>query len=230
MFLPIIGLQYHEVELKIKFRPFSECITYDGVNGPVVDSKMTSASLYVDYVYLANAERKYFESKPLLYLIDQLQFGNLEQLSANTTTFKSRLEFNHPVKELQWVFIETDSVDNNDHFNFARRADTAKLMTSATLKTENIDRVFELDESYFRQVQPMLYHTRMTLKYIYNYSFSLRPEDSSPSGTMNFSRYSNVVMQFAMNTSNPGLYLYMYAINTNVLIMSNGMAGIGFSD
>ena len=102
-------------------------------------------------------------------------------------------------------------------------------MNTASMKTENLERFFQLDESYFRQLQPLNHHTRIPLKYIYCYSFALNPEDLFPSGTMNFSRYDNITMQFTMNTSNPAVYLYVYAINHNCLVIANGMAALAFS-
>lgn len=229
LFLPVIALQHHDIEIAIKLRPFQECVTYDGSTAPS-NSSITSASLYVDYVYLGEQERNFFKTKPLMYLIDQLQFNIREQIDASITTHTTRLEFNHAIKELQWVFVETDSVDNNDHFNFSRRSDVAKLMSTASMKTENLERFFQLDESYFRQLQPLNHHTRIPLKYIYCYSFAFNPEDRlSPSGTMNFSRYDNITMQFTMNTSNPAVYLYVYAINHNCLVIANGMAALAFS-
>lgn len=229
LFLPIIALQYHDIEICLKLRPFQECVTYDGSTEPA-DVSITDACLYIDYVYLSEPEREFFAQKPLMYLIDQLQYNNREQLAANVTKHVSQLEFNHAVKELQWVFVETDSVDNNDHFNFSRRSDIAKLMSTASMKTENLERFFQLNETYFRQIQPYNHHTRIPLKYIYCYSFAFNPEDRlSPSGTMNFSRYDNITMQFTMNTSNPAVYLYIYAISHNCLIVANGMAALAFS-
>ena len=228
LFLPIVALQHHDIEISFKFRPFQECVTYDGSVEPA-EVSMTAGSLYVDYVYLSQQERDFFSQRPLMYLIDQLQFSNREQINANSTTHSTRLEFNHPVKEIQWVFVESNSVANNDHFNFSRRSDVANLMASASMKTENLERFFQLNESYFRQVQPLNHHTRIPLKYIYCYSFALDPEDRfSPSGSLNFSRYDNITMQFTMNTSNPETYLYIYALNYNTLVIANGMAGIGF--
>jgi hypothetical protein len=229
LFLPVVALQHHDIEIEIKFRPFSECITYDGPTPPAT-VEMVSASFYVDYIYLSNEERRKFSTVPLMYMIDQVQFGQKEQVMQNSNMFKTRLEFNHAVKELHWVFIESDSVENNDHFNFARRADTQNLMQKATLKTENHDRFLDLDETYFRQLQPLKYHTRIPLKYIYSYAFGAKPEEMYPTGTMNFSRYSNIIIQCGMNSNNPELFFYVYALNTNTLVIHKGMAALGFNN
>jgi len=61
---------------------------------------MSSASLFVDYVYLDTEERKRFAQAQHEYLIEQLQFTGSE--SVNSLVQKFRLNFNHPCKALYW--------------------------------------------------------------------------------------------------------------------------------
>ena len=72
------------------------------------------------------------------------------------------------------------------------------------------------------------------MQYIYTYSFALSPEEHQPSGTCNFSRIDNAVLQLdytgvpALATEN--LNLNIYAVNYNVLRIMSGMAGLAFSN
>ena len=73
-------------------------------------------------------------------------------------------------------------------------------------------------------------------QYIYSYSFALSPEEHQPSGTCNFSRIDNAVLQlkydFATQTAiNTGtMSLNIYAVNYNVLRIMSGMGGLAYSN
>jgi len=65
------------------------------------DLRFSSASLFVDYVYLDTEERKRFAQAQHEYLIEQVQFTGAE--SVNSLQQKFRLNFNHPCKALYWT-------------------------------------------------------------------------------------------------------------------------------
>jgi hypothetical protein len=67
-----------------------------------LNSRDFTANLYVDYIYLDTEERKRFAQMSHEYLIDQLQIHGKETLTSYS--HRMRLNFNHPVKELIWVF------------------------------------------------------------------------------------------------------------------------------
>jgi hypothetical protein len=112
--LPLIALQYHEVVINIEFARASQCYIVGGIDeNPVpsmINANLQNASLYVDYIYLDTDERRRFAQVSHEYLIDQLQFTGEETFTGST--YKSRLNFNHPVKELVWVVQRSDVVDN----------------------------------------------------------------------------------------------------------------------
>ena len=65
---------------------------------------------------------------------------------------------------------------------------------------------------------------------IYSYSFALKPEEHQPSGTCNFSRIDNAVMQVGLNTVTTASKLDIYAVNYNVLRIMSGMGGLAYSN
>ena len=73
-------------------------------------------------------------------------------------------------------------------------------------------------------------------QYIYSYSFALSPEEHQPSGTCNFSRIDNAVLQLKYNQSNQtalateAMNLNVYAVNYNVLRIMSGMGGLAYSN
>jgi hypothetical protein len=110
----LIALQYHEVVINIEFSRAAQCYIVGGTDQSPIPSMLNpnlqNASLYVDYIYLDTDERRRFAQVSHEYLIDQLQFTGEETFTGST--YKSRLNFNHPVKELVWVVQRQDVVDN----------------------------------------------------------------------------------------------------------------------
>ena len=101
--IPLIALQYHEVKLNFEFSPLNKCVNRTANVSEAELSRLSfqSASLFVDYVYLDNEERKRFAQAQHEYLIEQVQFTGSESVSSLQQKF--RLNFNHPCKALYWV-------------------------------------------------------------------------------------------------------------------------------
>lgn len=95
--LPLIALQYHDVRLRLKLRPFRDLVNYSGTSVPQAVS-IDDGYLLVDYVYLDAEERKKFAQASHEYLIEQVQFTGAESLKNTTESY--RLNFNHPSKVL----------------------------------------------------------------------------------------------------------------------------------
>jgi hypothetical protein len=127
--------------------------------------------------------------------------------------------------------------------------------TTALLQLNGHDRFSVRYADYFRKVQNYEHHSRVprvysdidrkTLpqlsraQYIYSYSFALSPEEHQPSGTCNFSRIDNAVLQLTYGADSqasvPGantiaMNLNIYAVNYNVLRIMSGMGGLAYSN
>ena len=59
------------------------------------------------------------------------------------------------------------------------------------------------------------------------YSFALKPEEHQPSGTCNFSRIDNAVLNYTAVSEGK---FRAYAINYNVLRIMSGMGGLAYSN
>ena len=261
--LPLIALQYHEVKLNLELRPAIELMNNDAT--PSVTTGL-SCKLYVDYVYLDTDERRRFAQVSHEYLIEQVQFTGSESIAAASPTKNVTLNFNHPVKELIWVHLRNDfSTVNTDTgnrwFNYSGKTadDTSggcDSFTTALLQLNGHDRFSVRGADYFRKVQNYEHHTRVPRvrsdlvqdgdknfrQYIYSYSFALSPEEHQPSGTCNFSRIDNAVMQLGYgsdslakkaggsNAQTEAMNLNIYAVNYNVLRIMSGMGGLAYSN
>ena len=253
--LPLIALQYHEVKLNLELRTANELKNLDD---PVSSSGL-NCKLYVDYVYLDTDERRRFAQVSHEYLIEQVQFTGTETYTANSPSLNIPLNFNHPVKELVWVHVltasvETNSATGNRWFNYAgQTSDTTKSrdsFTSALLQLNGHDRFSIRYADYFRKVQNYEHHTRCPRvgneldfvdnrnQFIYSYSFALSPEEHQPSGTCNFSRIDNAILQIKYGADESAgflaqtgdMNLNIYAINYNVLRIMSGMGGLAYSN
>ena len=107
-------------------------------------------------------------------------------------------------------------------------------VVTAKLQLNGQDRFSEREGSYFDTVQPFQHHTRNPDTGINVYSFALRPEEHQPSGTCNFSRIDNAVLQLVLSSntvsSSDTAKVRVYARGVNVLRVVSGMAGVAYSN
>ena len=90
LFLPLIALQYHEVQLVCTCAP-NYATYFDTSKKP---------TLWVNYVLLDAEERRRFAAKQHEYLIEQVQRSTDVVQSGN----RMRVNFQHPVKEIVWCY------------------------------------------------------------------------------------------------------------------------------
>ena len=107
-------------------------------------------------------------------------------------------------------------------------------VVTAKLQLNGQDRFSEREGSYFDVVQPFQHHTRAPDTGINVYSFALRPEEHQPSGSCNFSRIDNAVLQLVLSSGTVSgtatAKVRVYAVNYNVLRVMSGMAGVAYSN
>jgi len=100
-------------------------------------------------------------------------------------------------------------------------------VVTAKLQLNGQDRFSEREGSYFDVVQPYQHHTRAPDAGINVYSFALRPEEHQPSGSCNFSRIDNAVLQLVLSSPTVSgtatAKVRVYAVNYNVLRVMSGI-------
>ena len=241
--LPLIALQYHEVKINIKFRQATDC--YHCTDAALAAPQL-NASLWVDYIYLDTEERRRFAQVSHEYLVEQLQFNSNVTVESQATNKKIDLTFNHPIKSLHWIIQ-----DENQHLGtginsnpltyqlpysrvpkYSLKAAARETFSTMKLQLNGHDRFSVRDADYFRKVQSHQHYDTSPRKYIYNYSFALRPSEHQPSGTCNFSRIDNARMNINFNANHvtANKTLKIYAINYNVLRIMSGMGGLAYSN
>ncbi len=130
--IPLIALQYHEVRIYFEFvqLQYLTVSTYGSGSAIVWTTKPTlDASLWVDYIYLDQEERKRFAQATHEYLIEQVQFPSTE--SVNTVNTRTRLSFNHPCKFLAWV-VRLGRYTSGNRFLGYHATDASAMLLQAT--------------------------------------------------------------------------------------------------
>ena len=235
--LPLISMQYTDVKIVVQFKPFDQCWFKLTTASPAVTLSMTKANLICNFIYLDVFERtKMAKQENIEFLIEQFQIGNPFQIQQNVLNANPRLFFNHPVKELIWMYRTQVATNANDYYNYANilNYNTPTQIKTAPFRDMKLrfngnDRFESVPETFFRLYQPYKYHSCGTLQYIYVFSFAIDPENMQPSGTCNFSKLDNVTMNLdCIDNIQEGI-LMVYATNYNILRIHNGMAGVMFS-
>jgi hypothetical protein len=238
--IPLVALQYSDVEFRIKFRKFDELWISSNGEAPVIPEgssayKITSCQVSVEYVYLDNKERKLFAKSNHEYLIKQIQYSLKNDILANEKKKTFNLNFNHPVLELIFV-VQNKKVKNkgpnsgNDWLNFSKTItypfkDSIK---SAKILLNGQERTPDFTAKELRFYNLFERHTGIPNNFIYMYSFSLKPEHYQPTGSCNFSRFDNKQLELEFEDGIEHSELKIYALNYNVLRFSMGLAGLAY--
>ena len=259
--LPLIAMRYHDVQINIKFRKLEECAYIEDCYTLFDALHIENASLFVDYVYLDSIERKRFARASHEYLIEQVQ--REEFTNVLSTKYTACLNFVHPSKELIWTCQanryrlnpnENNLILNPSNYSISYSGKGNPIL-EAEIQFNTHTRVQNLCGAYYNCVQPYQSHSNTPSDGINLYSFALFPELHQPSGSVNFSRISNIVVQLLLdekifenvcdivlkdNTCELGIPLSLaqiidevlltfYCTNYNVLRVMSGMAGLAFS-
>jgi hypothetical protein len=102
--LPLVSLIYHDLEFYIEFNSLNKCCFYNGSINLSTSILLNGCSLYIDYVYLEDDERKKFAQYTHEYLISQVQLLQYKNLIINK--YSINIDFVHPITQLFWIIKE----------------------------------------------------------------------------------------------------------------------------
>lgn len=251
--IPSIALYNNEIRLIVTFSEFKDLyVSSTGNLDPIIPNNSSKqllqqkqfniqkASLFVDYIYLDEDERRWFAQNEHTYLIDQVQ-RNIVSLDLTSIENVISLDFNHMVREIIWVVQDCINFKKvpgggNDWFNFSDTLSYLGIppddpMVEAKIWFEGRERFYPARKAkYFREVEPYKYHTNIPNNFIYVYSFALFPEKHQPSGACNFSMLDNATLNITLKDTLVEPQVLVFATNYNILKIDQGMAGLQFLD
>jgi hypothetical protein len=194
--------------------------------------------LECNYIYLEEAERRYFALQEHEYLIQQIQ--RREFTGLDVTAHLLEIDVTHPTSEIQWVFQRNDVDLYNQWNNYTNTLDNTLVYDSNTINKADIDAFddgknimynFKLifngrerfqtkDHHFFNLLQHYKYHTAIDIPDgIYTYSFANNPEKEQPTGSANFAGINKIEIQTLIkekplaDTFNYNMYLYTKSYN-----------------
>jgi hypothetical protein len=249
--LPLVALQAHPVRLILKLAPFqnlwwSSALGPTPAPGPCPTMEPvapTRIQLFGDYIFLEAPERHRFAAAEHEYLITQLQYSPRQSIPAGTLTANVPLTFNHACTEFIWTIQQTRMAAAHEWFNYSNRlnAGTGEVgvtltdpLNTAVLRLDGYERFQARQAPHFRITQPYQRHTVVPAganDYIYDYSFSLKPEAEQPSGSLNASKIDDITLHLTFPAGQPSAYeriVIVYTQNYNVLRIVGGLGGLGF--
>ena len=244
-YLPLVALYQHQVSLYFDFAAKNKVI---GDNTNLTNLSM-SVKLFGDFYFLDHNEKTKFAQSNHEYLIEQHQLNNNfhQTTSINNGSYELNsmdidLNFSHPVKYFTWVIVNEGTPGDNKGLGPCYFASmTQNSLYGNDGNSGNLEIL--LEGTTLEQELPMIFYTRLlpynyfkrvpALDRIGFYSFALNPFDPEPSGTCNFSKLynKNIKVVFANNNSDhiKQKQLYIYAVNYNVLTITNGMAQVRYA-
>ena len=211
--LPLVALQYHEVEIKVKFRSSA--------------SSLPTIKAYASYVFLDTAEREFFANNEHEILITQTQY----QPMTKTDTSVDLTYFNHPVKAVHIAASNDGSGANSPATRYTFQS--ASLYINGTALSENMSNV------YHQKVVPTRHCSVLPdvldQEPVTSWPFCLTMNKSQPTGTLNFSRIDTAKITINTPDSNAGggggvKVIRAYGVNYNILRIKNGMGGVAFGN
>jgi hypothetical protein len=225
--LPILSMQHQDIRLSFKLRNFKELINYDGLEPEQVS--ISKACLIAEYVYLDDILLNTFKNQNHMYIIEQTQFNEVESIPAFSGVHNSFLKFNNPIKEFVFACVQKSSIDSNNYFAYSNTLDDSALIDEISLVLDGRKKYEFLPEVYFRTITADAAHSVIPLKYIYYIPFSIRPEENQPFGSLNASRFNDIVLYLKLQSNNPDMILYSYALSYNVVKIENGLLSVEFA-
>ena len=226
--IPTCALTKQIVEVRIKLRPLSELVS--GANPENAIATLKKIAIDTEFVFLTDKERDYLMSRPIDYVITQLQMSKFV-MKAGENTKSVMLNFSHPVKELFFVSQSEKAVRDN-HPNRYNTISNVKLRFNNEL-------VFDRDRKFLVYEQALKYHisppeyvaaTNYKQSEFSMYSFALNPEMYYPTGQVNMSRIVHKLLTIEIDPINSvdDNKTRVYASNFNILRVNAGLAGLKF--
>lgn len=244
--LPLIALQYHEVEIKLRLCEFD--------NIPGINTNFTpKIKCYANYTFLDTSERVWFAKNPHEYIINQVQ-TNIFNVSVGPTSkdFNLPLNFNHPCSSLVWCFTPGPTY-HGQYTSVPGEQDEEVLgvLENATLLLNGQERFSTRKGSFFSDQGIWIgFDGNQTSSGVYAYAFGVHAGRPSPSGTCNFSRIDSSTLRIrtksaaVVNREIPGNVntdtmtmvgsgmlnqCIVFAPNYNVLRIQSGMGGLAYA-
>jgi hypothetical protein len=216
-------------------------ITVDSSNTSTINAGINmieSLDVFTRVIYLEPEESTFFKSKSTLqYLVDIFHIGlphEIENPNADTT-YTAIIDSNHPTKYLYWILQRKDVYDDHHYQNYtsehsvqygngSTEPDTTKhLLNTIKVKLDSIPLFEDIDPIIISNIMKYDHFKGPSNESLYIYNASFNPDDTEPSGSVNYSNYRNKIFEYTLspdaiqtlnsnNTSSNNTILFRYYV------------------
>jgi hypothetical protein len=226
---PLIALQFNKFYITIKLKNIEDCAYLEKLptvdqNGNTVDfsdnalsltdvwnrlNLQLSGNLLMEYIYLESRERKRFAQSAHEYLIETVELTSIDNVSDNKRI--TELNFTGPSKEIILVCQKSAYVDNSAStenksnlkslwFNYSTDIINGENpVYDIKLEFNGFERFSTRNNAVLNYLNPYAHHTSTPSNGVNVFSFSLSPEEHQPTGSCNFTRITNPLLNFRIN-------------------------------
>jgi len=244
--LPLVALQYHDVELRITWASTLNTTAYAGGTAVANNPKYQDLQyiVWTNFIYLDQSERDYFAKTSQDMLITQVQ----RQFIPSTPVME--LAFAHPIKYLAfqsncYAQAYVQSATNASYLQFKTQVNGVDIGESRSL-------VAWVDSNQYYHTPNGYAPYNGAVSNVAIVPYCLDTSKLQPTGTLNFSRIDtyriitppNITMQSIVNPITNATHTttalaiaaagmaaapYLYAVNYNILRIQNGMGAVLYS-
>jgi len=207
--LPLVALQYAEVEIRV-------------IQSPNSGATSNKIRMFGQYVQLDTTERQWFTEQPHDMLITQVQRIGADGNGSDL------IYLNHPVKALLWGVEDNNTSDIQLYVNGTQYFNAP--MTQS---------YFSAISAYYHSPHSLYAQQGGGTTVLGNngdlamFSFALDASSHQPTGTLNFSRVDNAKLTWSDAAGSGGAAespVYLYAVNYNIFRIESGLGGVRFSN
>jgi hypothetical protein len=236
--LPLVALRHAEIELSVKLRDLDSLVQVpDGTifnRQPRIRTKLLG-----EYIYVEKEERMKLAEDRHQILIETYE-KSTEMIFDNflTNTISPKLYFNNVSK---YMVMQIEFRNNNNNFDWTLGKSIInnkyyEPIINMKLKFNGKDRQMILDRKYYNLLEPYYSGLSKLDDTCYLYSYSLNMKHDQPSGSANFSKIEDIIVEIKLDenileylrNNNYKMYFKAYSKNYNWLRIASGLAGLAF--
>ncbi len=261
--LPALALRYHDIQINLRLKELSDCCIFEVFENNLTDNinineiiNILNVSLYIDYIYIEQEERKKFGRNTLEYLIDQHQYLPINNITS--TNINQLIYFVNPIKELIWtcktsiwnrydfnkIYKFTDIIDNTIYGNI-------KLIIGNNHLIQKNDNIKIYNSKYYNNIYKVIDYDETSITILSNFMLkdygyievipTIHNENTLDSLILSFNGiermairdgyYYNLIESWKHHSviPSPGIYLYSFAL-TPETYQPSGSCNMGLLD
>ena len=230
--LPVCAMNFAAANIIVQWESLRNCVIVSGPDlsvvkcdggGPLGDNDLV-ALVETCQILLDLLERDRFASSNFEQLITQV-YPNYSCVCCQNARIV--MNFAYSVIELIWAVRRKCNERANNWFNYQGILGKDPIIAAGILFNTQ-ERQCMRNANWYRLVQPYQFHTLIPDSYVYDYSFSLYPEEAQPSGCANFTRLESttLVLEIQEGLAHEEITVIIFSRSYNMVKFRQGVVGL----